>query len=142
MTEFIRNALKKQTIKQFIKYLFVGGSSFLLDYGLFLLFYKKIGVSEVYSNMLSVFISFWYNFLLNRFWTFGSKTTFLEQMIYYVALMLFNMLFSSWFIYIMYSRFSISPVIGKVIAMCLIVAWNFILYKTVIFKSKNVNNRK
>ncbi len=137
MLELIKNLIKKKNIQQFIKYLFVGGTSFLLDYGLFLLLYKQFGVFEVYANAVSVFVAFWYNFLLNKFWSFESNDDFFKQMLSYLALMFFNMLFSSGFIYIIDKRVGISPVIGKVIAMVLIVGWNFILYKTVIFKSKN-----
>lgn len=137
MIDKLKSLIKKKNVQQFIKYLFVGGTSFLLDYGLFLLLYKQFGVFEVYANAISVFVAFWYNFLLNKFWSFESNDDFFKQILYYLALMFFNMLFSSGFIYIIDKRVGISPVIGKVIAMVLIVGWNFILYKTVIFKSKN-----
>ncbi len=130
------NFIKKMLNKDFIKYLIVGGTSFLLDYFIFYIMYKKLGIAEVYSNVTAIFIAFWYNFLLNRIWSFKSKEPFFKQIIYYLSLMLFNMLFYSAFIYIIKERVGIDPIIGKIIAMTMIVAWNFVLYKTVIFKSK------
>ncbi len=130
------NFVKSLLDKTFFKYLFVGGTSFVLDYLIYFVLYNFVGIGTWYANAISVFTAFWYNFLLNRIWSFKSNEPFFKQISYYLVLMFFNMLFSSWFIDIMYIRFDINPNFSKVIAMCIIVAWNFIIYKTIIFKSK------
>ncbi len=136
MRRIIETFKNKQTLMSFIKYLIVGGSSFLLDYLLFYLLFRKMNIDKVVSNSISIFIAFWFNFFLNRLWSFKSDDKVVGQLLKYVGLMLFNMLFSNAFIYIINSNFGTDPVILKVIAMSIIVIWNFILYKTVIFKKK------
>ncbi len=129
MIEFIKGMLRKS----FIKYLVVGGTSFVLDYGLFYLLHELTGLRAVYANAISVFTAFWYNFFLNRLWSFGSNEPILRQLVLYLSLMFFNMFFSSGFIYLMKSLLDIDEMISKILAMCIIVGWNFVFYKKFIF---------
>lgn len=124
----------ERSIGQFIRYLVTGFSSFGLEYGIFFVMYYFMDIYEVIANSTSIFIAFWFNFLLNRFWSFKSKGDLGKQVVQYLMLFAFNMTFSNLFIYAFSEYTPISPLITKVMVMCFIVMWNFILYKKVIFK--------
>ena len=138
MARVIGFFLGGRSLRQLIRYLLVGFSSFALDYGIFALLYRGFGVMEVVANSVSVFIAFWYNFLLNRWWSFGSEEAMGRQMMQYLLLMLFNMGFSNLFIYITHQWVGLNPMFGKILAMAMIVLWNFVIYKMVIFRRSDV----
>ena len=127
--------LKGKSKEQLTRYLITGFSSFLLEYSLFYFMYRLMNINELISNTIAIAIVFWVNFLVNRFWSFKSNSRFSKQLFLYGCLFIFNTSISNLFIYVSSNYLNISPLIAKVIIMGLIVVWNFVLYKTVIYKS-------
>lgn len=127
--------LSGRSLKQVIRYLITGFGSFIFEYTLFVIFLRWLGWNELIANSLAVLIAFVFNFVINRLWSFKSKEPWIKQLLQYLSLFAFNLLFSNGFIYGSTFLLGISPLISKVLAMCLIVSWNFIIYKKVIFKS-------
>ncbi|MCK9480078.1 MAG: GtrA family protein [Firmicutes bacterium] len=130
---------------QFIRYLMVGGSGFLFEYLLFTILYNLFGDSgvnivgifitgEIFANSVSILVAFWFSFILNRIWSFKSKSNFLKQLLYYLILFAFNMLVTNYLIHAMLVYLAISPRISKVLVMGAVVMWNFVIYRTVIYK--------
>lgn len=119
---------------QFIRYLITGFSTFTLEFLLFFSMYKLLSINELISNSVAITIIFWFNFLMNRFWSFKSKEKIIRQLMLYGILFVFNIGISNLFIYAALSIFYISPLISKILIMGIIVMWNFVLYKTVIYK--------
>lgn len=135
----ITDLLKRPSFLSFIKYLLIGGSSFILDYTLFYALYRWLGLNEIISNTIALFLVFWYNFLLNRYWSFKSKSPFCKQLLQYSLLLAFNMSFSNLFIYFTKVSLDLKPQYSKIISMVFIVLWNFLLYKHIIFHEKHEN---
>lgn len=124
----------EKSIGQFVRYLVVGFSTFFLEYFLFFMLFRVIGLDDLIANSISITIVFWFNFLMNRFWSFKSKERLLKQVLQYAVLFVFNITFSNVFMYVMSDFVGISPLISKVLVMGLIVMWNFVLYKKVIYR--------
>mgnify|MGYP001561274202 FL=1 len=57
----------------FIKYVIVGGTSAILDFGLSFVFIELWKITIWLSTLISVETSIIYNFLLNNFWSFSHK---------------------------------------------------------------------
>ena len=127
--------LKGKSKEQLTRYLITGFSSFFLEYLLFFSMFKLMNIYELISNTIAITIVFWFNFLVNRFWSFKSKSKFSKQLFLYGCLFVFNTGISNLFIYVSSNHLNISPLLSKVFIMGLIVIWNFILYKTVIYRS-------
>ena len=134
MLKNVRSLLDKTSRKQFLKYLIVGFVSFLSEYGLFSSLFLFLKLHELIANTIALGIVFWLNFLLNKFWSFESKGDIGRQVILYFLLFVFNMSFSNVFIYLSSEVFDIYPLVSKIIAMALIVIWNFLLYKYIIYR--------
>lgn len=131
---FLNELLDIKTFTQFKRYIAIGVLSFILEYGLFLALYKVVELWYVTANFLVYFAAFWFNFILNRVWTFGSKDSLRKQLVLYGILFSFNMLIITVLIVLFSDTVGFSPPLSKVIVMGIIVPWNFIIYKKVIYK--------
>ena len=124
-----------RTFRQFFRYIFVGLLSFITETSLLYLLTDRFKLWYLYSNSMAYIVVFWLNFLLNRFWAFKSKDNFQRQMVLYLFLFIFNLIASSGMMYLLTSVFKIYYLISKVFAVGLVVSWNFVLYKKVIYKT-------
>jgi putative flippase GtrA len=122
----------KETPKQLIRYLVVGGSTALGDFLLFLFFYRALQFDIMLANITAVSTATCLNFFLNREWSFHSGAGIKRSLILYFALFLFNTAFGTLAIRLL-TGLGLPAVWAKLMMMALITAWNFILYRKVIF---------
>ncbi|HSC79961.1 MAG TPA: GtrA family protein [Chitinolyticbacter sp.] len=118
---------------QFIRYLLVGGASFALEYALYWLLYW-LGLPYLWANSTAYLTVFVVNFLVNRSWTFGSSGHLGRQALLYLLLVLFNLLASNVVLYALVEFAAVPALVGKVAVMVMIVSWNFVLYRKVIYR--------
>src|SRR5215510_6563378 len=79
-----------------IRYLFVGGTTFMIDEGLLILLHGVLQVWLPLALFGSFCIAFAYNFCLNRWWTFSAaeNKSLRQHIIPYTALFIFNLIFT------------------------------------------------
>lgn len=135
--------LNPDSLKRIIRYLIVGVSTFTVEYLLFLLLRRLLPINDIIINIIVFTFIFWFNFLLQKFFTFQSHKNFKKQLISYSFLYLFNavvgniLLFSAitWLLEYLFPATPWIPYyLPKILIMVFIVSWNFILYKKVIYK--------
>jgi putative flippase GtrA len=118
------------------RYLVVGGLAFFSEYLSFILLYRAVDISLVLANATSFCIGLLTSFLLNRLWTFSTKTyrrRAAHQFGYYVALAMFNLLATLALVSILKAA-GVNPNIGKLVAMAITSIWNFAIFQRFIFK--------
>lgn len=120
-------------IKRVAKYLFVGGSSALLELLLFQVLYALVGWQIAYANVFAVVVATTYNYLLNRSWAFEQKSSSPRSAALYLLLFCFNTTFSTTVISFLVSA-GAQSVLAKLFTQACIVLWNYVLYRKVIFK--------
>jgi len=139
----LKDFANPETMGQFVRYVIVGLAGFILEYALFILLRDKWRINELLSNIMVYTVIFWFNFLLNKFFSFRSRNNFKRQLIYYGILFVFNLtvgnvLLFSGIRYLLVLGFGEGswPVLylPKILIMFFIVSWNFVLYKKVIYK--------
>ncbi len=117
----------------FIRYLFVGGSTFVIDFGTLVILHGHLNMGLKFATSIAYWLSVTFNFSMNRWWTFSaSENKKLHQHIAaYGILLVFNYLFTV----ISMSLFSrhISYAIAKPIVVILQTFWTYPIYKNVIF---------
>lgn len=123
----------KDTQKQFIKYLLVGGSTALIELMLYTLFRKVIHLELALSNIFATICATTFNFIVNRGWSFKAASNLSRSLIMYLILFCFNTIFSTFMISYMVN-WGLYDVMAKVITMGIITMWNFLLYRKLIFK--------
>ena len=122
----------KETIRNFIKYLMIGGSAFVIEYSLFLVL--KMFMHYIVANIIIYTIMFWAVFLANKFLNFKSRGNFAKQLSKYTILYFINLVITNLLLYGLSELFMIDASIGKFIVTAVACLWNFALYKLVIYK--------
>ena len=150
----ISEILTLEGIKQFQRYIITGVTTFIAEYLLFYLFYEIVFKSfapgfklanslfavdrytyrYLISNSLGYSIDFCLNFTMNRVYSFKSKAPLLDQVKKYGVLFVVNLIVTNILLYLLSDIMGITPYISKLLAMCVIVSWNFIVYKKFIYK--------
>lgn len=139
----LRKLFTPESLAQFIRYVFVGVFCFSIEYIMFIVLRNALAINEILVNVIIYTVIFWLNFLLNRFFSFRSKSDIKRQLFLYGILFFFNLfvgnvlLFSGIRSLLVYMCGEGSwPVLylPKVLIMFFIISWNFILYKKFIYK--------
>jgi putative flippase GtrA len=120
----------------FVRYLVVGGSTFVIDFGLLFTLHGKGHVNLAIATSLAYWISIAYNFSLNRHWTFSQrdKSDLRRHLSTYLVLLGFNYLFTV--IFVSLASHSLNYLVAKAIAVAIQMTWTYFGYKNYIFTSK------
>ena len=125
--------INHRTPKQFIAYIAIGGTSALLELGIFQGLITLLGVDVAIANIIALIASTTTNFSLNGFVNFKMTSNPFVAAIKYLLLFAANMTFSTFTIKF-FSDIGAIPIVVKLITMAMMTTWNFILYKKVVFK--------
>lgn len=128
-------SLRKIFFARSFRYLVAGGLTFLTDYGLFLLLHYIFGFPVVYANTTSFIFSVIVNFSLNKTWVFDGKhkQKVTWQFSIYFILALINLALTNIFIYLLVNA-GVWAFVAKLILVAAVAVWNYIIYRSVIFK--------
>lgn len=125
--------------KKVLRYLVVGITAFLVDFLLFVLLNEFTSIPIFYSNAMALVAGFLISFFGNRMLVFGvdksvkMKHAPHKQLFLYVILLVVNTILS-YFVIKLLRVIGVDVAMGKIAAMVLIVFWNYISYKKIIFK--------
>ena len=118
----------------FVRYLFVGGTTFLLDIGILVFCHGVLDIRIEIATTISYWCSVLYNFGLNRWWTFSAS----EEKALHEHAFLYGLLLAGNYMFTLIFVTTMSSVIyyglAKVLATGIQVIWTYPLYKYVIFK--------
>lgn len=119
----------------FIRYLFVGGTTFLIDFSILFFLHEVVHFNLALATSIAYWASITFNFLLNRSWTFSAseKKKLHEHALFYGLLLSFNYLYTVIAVSIL-SHFMYFG-IAKLIAVITQVSWTYFLYKNYVFGS-------
>lgn len=117
-----------------IRYIFVGGTTFIIDFFLLVLLHGKLNINLELATTVSYWTAIIYNFFLNRHWTFSStdKTNLKKHIVLYAILLAFNYIFTLAFVSI--GSHFMNFALAKILAVCIQTSWTYYLYKTKVFK--------
>src|SRR5690554_5909652 len=87
---FFKDKLSENSIGQFKRYIATGFLSFCIEYTLFNILYHIAGLGYIWANTIALTPVFWFNFLMNRYWSFKSKKSLKVQLPLYAILFAFN----------------------------------------------------
>ncbi len=117
-----------------IRYLYVGGTTFVIDIGLLIFLHGKLKINLAVATSVSYWVSIIYNFILNRWWTFNAKDNnkLRKHLAAYSALLAINYLFT--IIFVSFVSHFVNYAYAKIMAVILQTAWTYRIYKNIIFK--------
>jgi dolichol-phosphate mannosyltransferase len=120
-------------LKQFIKYVIVGGSGVLLDLVTFTFFTEVVLFLPWIAVACNQLIVIGYNFSLNKYWSFRNTALPHWQFFRYMTLAIINYLVGVGVMYLFNQLIGINPYIVRLSTIMLSVSWNFLLYKYWVF---------
>ncbi len=131
-------------IRQLIKYGVSGGATVGTDYGTFTLLYA-LKAPLIVATIASLLAGFVVSFTLNRLWVFGAKKEKAHksvrlQITLYLSLLAVNTAFTYVFILHVTRWTDVSAYVAKLMAIALIMVWNYFAYKKVIFRLVEAEN--
>ena len=122
--------------KQYVRYLIVGGSAYIVEAASLLLLLNVLSLGAVTSVAISFWIGFIMAFLLQKYITFAnkqkSKKAMLNQLVLYGLLVLLNYIFTILFVYTLAGAFG--ALLTRTIAIIITTIWNYFIYSKLIFK--------
>ncbi len=117
----------------FMRYLFVGGTTFVLDFGILYVLHGVFELNLAGSASFAYWISILYNFILNRHWTFSvsEKEDLKRHITIYFVLLVCNYLFTVTFVSIVGEH--MNYMLAKALAVFIQMIWTYVAYKKYIF---------
>ena len=127
---------------QFFRYVIVGGFSFVVDYGLLFVLTEYAGFHYIVSATLSFIAGLVVNYLLSTRWIFRnsklSSTT--VEFIIYGAIGVVGLVLNNILLYLFTDVLHIHYMISKLITAALVMGWNFVGRRVILFNNDNVND--
>lgn len=131
----ISRLIRQVKTSTLLRYIIVGGTSYAIELTVLLLLVHVLH----FNTTLAVSIGFWLglviSFLLQKFLAFKNTDTRARrltiQTVYYALLVLFNYGFTLLFVHLLEPFIDLS--IARTLALIITTAWNYIIYKKVIF---------
>ena len=75
-SRLLKDFFNPETLGQFMRYFIVGIVGFALEYTLFIVLRNSWRIDELLVNIMVYTVIFWFNFLLNKFYSFKSRSNF------------------------------------------------------------------
>lgn len=119
----------------FVRYLIVGGTTFILDFILLFCLHGVLSLNLAASTSVAYWVSMSYNFMLNRYWTFDAreKESLKRHITTYFMLLIANYLFTVCFVSVVGEH--IYYILAKGFAVGIQMIWTYYIYKRYIFIS-------
>lgn len=120
----------------FVRYLFVGGSTFIMDFLLLFVLHGTWHVNLAVATTVAYWVSIAYNFILNRWWTFNQRErqNLSQHALLYACIIGFNYLFTVTFVSL--ASHHIYYGLAKIMAVAIQMSWTYYIYKHYIFTTK------
>lgn len=138
----MKQVTNKTILHRLPHYVVAGVVTLAVEYGAFLGLFYILKLSAVLANTISFVAALAVNFLLNRQWVFRggvARRTWQKQTAFYLGLALLNLTITNTGLYYLL-QLSLPAFAVKLLFVCLVASWNFVIFKKFIFtKSMSAN---
>lgn len=132
------NMLSKlyQRFRNLILYGIIGSFTSALDFAVFTMLSKYIGIHYIVANCISVLVGISTSFALNRSFNFKVKDKTGKRFIIFLAVGICGLVLSNLILFVGINMLNCDELIVKLASIVLVVGFQFLLNKFVTFKEK------
>ena len=122
---------KKNLMRQIIRFAFVGGSAFVIDYGVMIFLTEMIGINYLISSGISFSVSVIYNDILSVHWVFdvAEDRSKRAEFVIFIILSVIGLGINQLVMWIAVDIFRMFYMIAKIGATAIVMVYNFITRK-------------
>ena len=123
---------------QLVRYVFVGGFAFLVDYGFLYALTEFFHLHYLASATISFLLGLLTNYILSTKWIFRhSKIQNKSIEFFFFAIIgIVGLVLNNLFLYMMTDGFHIHYMMSKIVVAAIVMFWNFAARKILLFKNK------
>lgn len=118
-------------LQQIIRFGFVGGTAFLIDYGIMILLTEVFGVDYLVSSGISFCVSVIYNYIMSIFWVFNvdKEKSGVTNFAIFLVLSIIGLGINQLIMWLIVDKANISYMISKIVATAVVMVYNFVTRK-------------
>jgi len=126
------------TLLQLLRYTFVGGFAFLIDFGTLLILTEYLHIYYLVSAGIAFIIGLILNYVMSVNWVFNSRAIEnpIAEFLLFTIIGVIGLGFNEVFLWILTEVFAIYYLVSKIITSILIYFWNFFARKTLLFNKQ------
>ncbi len=130
--------LKNKLIMQLMRFAIVGGSAFLIDYGVMIFLTELFRMDYLISSGISFTVSVIYNYILSVKWVFdvGESENKRKEFVLFLFMSIIGLGLNQLLMWMLVEKIKIYYMIAKIMVTVLVMVYNFITRK--LFLEKKV----
>ena len=121
---------------QFVRYFFVGGISFLVNFGMLAFFTEICGIHYIISNTLAFLLGLLTNYFLSILWVFTNSNLKKREVefIIFAVIGIIGLGIDNFMLWFCTEKLEIYYLLSKIISAAVGLLWNFLARKFLLFK--------
>lgn len=135
--------INKSEFLKVIQFGLVGSIGVIVDIGGTWFFKEKCMLSPYFASCIGFSIAVFNNYVLNKYWTFREKSIIsLSQFFGFLAVSLGGLLLNTLSVFVMHDGIGWSFYLSKIIAVGIVVPWNYSANSRLVFKQSRFSIMK
>lgn len=122
---------------QFFRYLIAGGTATLADILVLFIFYHLLGVNYLISATLGFMAGVTTNYTINSAIVFKSAGKIKKELSLFAIIGIGGLLWTYLILWTLVDNFNFPVMLAKIVAVILVLNWNFFMRKKFVFKKTN-----
>ena len=120
---------------KFIKFCLIGFSGMIIDFGITWLLKEKVRINKYVANSIGFTLAATSNYVWNRYWTFHSENNLIvTEYFSFILISLAGLAISNFVIFLLCDKLKLNFYFSKLIAIGVVVIWNFIMNYSITFR--------
>ena len=118
---------------QFLRYLFVGGSSAIVDLGIYSVLTTVLEMNIYLAALIGYTVGFAFNHFLSVLWIFESKHSRRKEVTIAYSIAIGGLLWTEVLLLVFVDMLGIGRIVGKAMTQVIVLGWNFGMRKKFVF---------